>query len=101
MAEKDVEQRYTANLQGEVDGAALYRTLSQTEKNPQLAEVYGRLGAVEAIAPLENSNGGGRDLVEPSQGRSGSLPMGRIPCMTGNKQGIFPKIGRSDAAKRS
>jgi len=47
MAEKDVEQRYTANLQGEVDGAALYRTLSQTEKNPQLAEVYGRLGAVE------------------------------------------------------
>ena len=47
MGEKDVEQRYTANLQGEVDGAALYRTLSQTEKNPQLAEVYGRLGAVE------------------------------------------------------
>jgi len=47
MAEKDVEQRYTANLQGEVDGAALYRTLSYTEKNPAIAQVYARLGAVE------------------------------------------------------
>jgi vacuolar iron transporter family protein len=47
MAEKDAEQRYTANLQGEVDGAALYRTLSHTEKNPAIAEVYARLGAVE------------------------------------------------------
>ena len=47
MAEKDVEQRYTANLQGEVDGAALYRTLSHTERNPAIAQVYARLGAVE------------------------------------------------------
>jgi VIT1/CCC1 family predicted Fe2+/Mn2+ transporter len=48
MAEPGSEQRYTANLQGEVDSAALYRTLSETEKNPQLAEVYGRLAAVES-----------------------------------------------------
>src|SRR5262249_26476674 len=47
MAEEDRRQRYTANLQGEVDSAALYRTLSQTEKNPQLAQVYARLGGVE------------------------------------------------------
>lgn len=47
MAERDPRQRYTANLQGEVDSAALYRTLSQTEKNPELARVYARLGAVE------------------------------------------------------
>src|ERR1700752_4286118 len=47
MAEPDPQQRYTANLQGEVDSAALYRTLSQTEKNPDLARVYSRLGAVE------------------------------------------------------
>lgn len=47
MAEEDPRRRYTANLQGEVDGSALYRTLSQTEKNPELAQVYARLGAVE------------------------------------------------------
>ncbi len=48
MAEPGSEQRYTANLQGELDSAALYQTLSQTEKNPQLAQVYGRLAAVES-----------------------------------------------------
>src|SRR4030081_416428 len=47
MAEADPRRRYAANLQGEVDSAALYRTLSQTEKNPELAQVYARLGAVE------------------------------------------------------
>jgi VIT1/CCC1 family predicted Fe2+/Mn2+ transporter len=48
MAEPNSERRYTANLQGEVDSAALYRTLSETEKNPQLAQVYARLAAVES-----------------------------------------------------
>ena len=47
MPDESAGRRYTANLQGEVDGAALYRTLSQTEKNPELAQVYARLGAVE------------------------------------------------------
>jgi vacuolar iron transporter family protein len=47
MAEADPGRRYTANLQGEVDSAALYRTLSQTETDPQLAKIYGRLAAVE------------------------------------------------------
>src|ERR1700756_5629695 len=47
MAETDPRRRYTANLQGEVDSAALYRTLAQTEKNPQLAQVYRRLAAIE------------------------------------------------------
>jgi vacuolar iron transporter family protein len=47
MPEEDPRQRYKANLQGEVDSASLYRTLSQTEKNPELAQVYARLGAVE------------------------------------------------------
>ena len=37
MAEEDPRQRYKANLQGEVDGASLYRTLAQTEQNPELA----------------------------------------------------------------
>ena len=48
MAEPKSPQRYTANLQGEVDSAALYETLSKTEKNPQLAQIYARLAAVEA-----------------------------------------------------
>jgi VIT1/CCC1 family predicted Fe2+/Mn2+ transporter len=43
----DDAKRYKANLQGEIDSATLYRTLANVEKNPQLAEVYGRLAAVE------------------------------------------------------
>jgi len=43
---RDIE-RYRTNLQGEIDSAALYRTLADTETNPQLKEVYGRLAAVE------------------------------------------------------
>jgi VIT1/CCC1 family predicted Fe2+/Mn2+ transporter len=47
MPEDNPRRRYIANLQGEVDGAALYRTLAETEKNPQLAQVYRRLAAIE------------------------------------------------------
>src|SRR3954466_14238267 len=39
--------RFRNNLQGEVDSAALYRALSETETDPHLAEVYRRLSAVE------------------------------------------------------
>jgi VIT1/CCC1 family predicted Fe2+/Mn2+ transporter len=49
MGETDPRRRYTANLQGEVDSAALYRTLAQTEKNPQLSQVYRRLAAIEEV----------------------------------------------------
>src|SRR6201981_1617891 len=47
MPKEDPRRRYTANLQGEIDSAALYRTLARTEKNPQLAKVYARLAAIE------------------------------------------------------
>ena len=47
MPESSQEARYRANLQGEVDGAYLYRTLAEVEPNPQIAEIYGRLAAVE------------------------------------------------------
>jgi vacuolar iron transporter family protein len=47
MPEPDVQHRYTANLQGEVDSAALYRAMAQNEKNLELAGIYGRLAAVE------------------------------------------------------
>ena len=39
--------RYRANLQGEIDGAAVYRAMAAVEKKPQLASVYERLAEVE------------------------------------------------------
>ena len=43
----DTAKRYCENLQGEVDGAALYRALADAEVDEKLAEVYRRLAAVE------------------------------------------------------
>jgi len=39
--------RYRSNRQAEVESAALYRAMQAVEKNAQVAEVYGRLAAVE------------------------------------------------------
>jgi len=47
MSDPNAEERYRANLQGEVDSAMLYRALAETETDPRLKEVYGRLAAVE------------------------------------------------------
>ena len=47
MPESSQEVRFRANLQGEVDGAHLYRTLSEVEPNARIAGIYGRLAAVE------------------------------------------------------
>ena len=44
--QKDAE-RYLANRQKEIDGAALYLALARSEKQPQMAEVYKRLAASE------------------------------------------------------
>jgi len=41
-------KRYRANLQGEVDGQALYTALAETEADPHVSEVYRRLAQVEA-----------------------------------------------------
>lgn len=46
MSNSDIE-RYLNNRQKEIDGAALYRVLAETEKQPQMVEVYGRLAASE------------------------------------------------------
>ncbi|OCC24832.1 rubrerythrin family protein [Croceicoccus estronivorus] len=40
-------RRYRANLQGEVDGAAVYLALAESERDPRIAEVFRRLAAVE------------------------------------------------------
>jgi vacuolar iron transporter family protein len=48
-ADADTAQRYARNLQGEVEGAALYRAIAGAETDPHLAEVYRRLAAVEEV----------------------------------------------------
>lgn len=53
----DDTKRFRANLQGEVDGAALYRALAEAESDPKLSDVYRRLAAVEeAHAELWRKN---------------------------------------------
>src|SRR5690242_18673688 len=47
MADQETAARYRDNLRGEIDSAALYRTLSDTEPDPHLKEVYRRLAVVE------------------------------------------------------
>jgi VIT1/CCC1 family predicted Fe2+/Mn2+ transporter len=47
MSNNEDIQRYFANRQKEIDGAALYRVLAKTEKQPQMAEVYAKLAASE------------------------------------------------------
>ena len=46
MPSNEISQSLT-HLQDELDGVALYQTLASVEKNPQIAEVYRRLAAVE------------------------------------------------------
>src|SRR5664279_3430407 len=40
-------KRFRANLQGEIDGAALYRTMVDAESNASLKEFYRRLAETE------------------------------------------------------
>lgn len=47
MANANDVARYRANRQDEIDSMALYRALAEAESQPQLAEVYRRLAAVE------------------------------------------------------
>src|ERR1700692_2001524 len=45
--QRESQARYRANLQGEVESAALYRTLANTETNPDIAQVYNKLASLE------------------------------------------------------
>lgn len=47
MLNKGDLNRYLSNRQKEIDGAALYFSLSKSEKQPQMAEVYRKLAAAE------------------------------------------------------
>ena len=39
--------RYRANLQGEIDGSALYRAIAELDAQPERAEIFRRLAAAE------------------------------------------------------
>ena len=47
MADFNEQRRFKDNLQGEVDGAAIYAALADMEKDTNLANIYRRLAAVE------------------------------------------------------
>src|SRR5579871_3588280 len=47
MTNAEEERRLKDNLQGEVDGAAVYMALAEAEADPNLATIYKRLAAVE------------------------------------------------------
>lgn len=47
MSSTEDRKRYLNNFQKEIDGAALYKALAETEKQPQMAEVYRKLAASE------------------------------------------------------
>ena len=48
MTDVNEQRRLKDNLQGEVDGAAVYRALADAESDPNLANIYRRLAAVES-----------------------------------------------------
>src|SRR6202521_3660932 len=47
MTDVNEQRRLKDNLQGEVDGAAVYAALAEAEKDPNVASIYRRLAAVE------------------------------------------------------
>jgi VIT1/CCC1 family predicted Fe2+/Mn2+ transporter len=47
MSNPEDVKRYLSNRQKEIDGAAMYLALAETEKQPQMSEVYRKLAASE------------------------------------------------------
>ena len=52
MASRQDIRRFEANLQKEREGAAVYAALAQSEKDPNLANLYAKLAAVEVAFPV-------------------------------------------------
>jgi VIT1/CCC1 family predicted Fe2+/Mn2+ transporter len=115
--------RYRANLQGEIDGAALYRAVADLEPQPQRAEIYRRLAAVEeshaefwrkhlehAGAPLREPRAGwrtrflilvakrfGPDLVLPTLGTLEQLDRDHYDRQPESERTAMPAQERSHA----
>ena len=47
MTDIEDEKRFLANRQKEIDGAALYRVLAESEAQPQMAALYQKFAAAE------------------------------------------------------
>lgn len=96
MADPEKLPRYRANLQGEVDGAAVYRALAESEKDPNLAEVFRRLAAVEEAHGTfwrkRIEEGGGRFAPRPT-------PRARILAWLARRFGpgfVLPALAASE-----
>ncbi|MHB8528981.1 MAG: VIT1/CCC1 transporter family protein [Caulobacteraceae bacterium] len=87
-------RRWRANLQSEVDSAAVYDALAQVESDPKIAGVYRRLGAVErAHAEFWARRLGPGQSAKPS-GRA------RILAFAGRRFGaafILPTLAKNEA----
>ena len=63
-------ERWRANLQGEVDGTAVYRAMARHEPNAELAALYARLADAEdrhaAVWAEQLKNAGAAGVVSPS-----------------------------------
>jgi hypothetical protein len=54
--ERDDARRYTANLQGELESASLYRALADSETDPHLSEVYAGWQASKKRMPISGAS---------------------------------------------
>ena len=98
MPENDDVKQYFDNRQKEIDGAALYSALAQTEKQPQMAEVYKKLAASEEkhAAAWERKLSGLKVSIPPPQPTWRALtmiwlakrfgPQFILPTITGNEK---------------
>jgi len=108
MSSGDIE-RYRDNLQGEIDGVALYRALARMESDPKIKGVYERLADTEArhadlwrdklraagVTPSETPGWRTRTLISLAQ-RFG--PGFIIPTVTAREQADSDKYrGQADA----
>lgn len=73
------------NWQAELNNAALYRTLAAVEKDARLAEVYGRMAAVE--------EGHAATLAEQLRAGGGDLPAFRLSWRTRTLSALAKRFG--------
>ena len=85
--------RYRANIQGEVDSASLYRTLAESERNPDIAKIYTKLAVIEdAHAEFWKSRLRASGSEPPSLGPSVRTRMLRWLAQRFGPQFILPTI---------
>ncbi len=97
MSKTEDARRYRANLQGEVDSAAVYGALAAAEPDPNLADVYRKLASVES-AHAEfwrghlDKNPAGRRITPSSRARVMAWLAGRF-----GPSFVLPTIAAAEA----